>query len=392
MHILYYIAIILLSGLVLARIATLAKLPHVTGYLLAGILIGPYFLKLIPGDVIPQLTIISEFALGFIAYNIGSALNIKRIKQIKNGVFKIAIFESLGAVLVVTLSMIIIFRQSFGFSIVLGSIAAATAPAATMMIIRQYNAKGSLVDTLVPVVALDNAIGIILFSIMISVAKPFIESGDALRLTLGRELIQSFLDIGIAIAIGCVAGVVLSYLFDRLKSSDELLCIIIAVISLAIGVANIIDVSSMLLCMIIGATVTNLSISNIKTLSVIDKFTPPIYVIFFVLASLKLDIAVFRQVGLIGIAYIVVRVIGKLLGSYWGTKLVSSSKEIRTYLGYTLIPQAGVALGLSLLAEIKLPEIGGYIRTIIVASTIIYELVGPVIAKIALTKAGQISK
>ncbi|TCT12869.1 transporter (CPA2 family) [Natranaerovirga pectinivora] len=391
MNILYYIAIILLSGMIFAKIATLIKLPHVTGYLVSGIFIGPYFLELIPGDLVPRLNIISEFALGFIAYNIGSALNIIKIKSIQSGIVKIAIFESFGAVTLVTLSMIFIFNLSFQFSIVLGAIAAATAPAATIMVIRQYNAKGPLVDTLIPVVALDNAIGIILFTIMVSIAKTFTPSGASLHLSLGQEITRSFLNIGMAIAIGCLVGCILTYVVDHIRSLDELLCFIIAIISLSIGTAKTLDISSMLLCMVIGVTVSNLTVSSVKTLAVIEKFTPPVYVLFFVLASLKIDLHVFKQVGYIGIGYILCRIIGKIIGAKLGTKLVNASKEIQTYLGYTLIPQAGVALGLALLAEIKIPEFGGTIRTIIIGSTIVYELIGPVITKIALMKANQIS-
>lgn len=388
MHILFYIGILLLAGILAARGAARIKLPHVTGYLIAGILIGPYFLNLIPKDILPDLAIIPEFALGFIAYTIGSTLNVKRIRKAKNGALTIALYESFGAVMVVILCLFLLFRQTIGLSIVLGAIAAATAPAATMMIIRQYRAKGLLVDTITPVVALDNAIAIVLFSIMISVARPI--TGQEGQISWLRVVLQPLQEIGLTLILGLIAGFLLSIAFDRIKSKEELLCIVILVISLAIGGAHALQLSSMLLCMTLGAVVSNLSAYNLKTLQTLDGFTPPIFVLFFVLASLKLDIEVFKSVGFIAVGYVMLRAAGKLLGARFGTRAAVCSFEIRRYLGWTLIPQAGVALGLSLLAEVKIPEFGGVIRTIIIASTIIYELIGPVIAKAALIKAGQI--
>ncbi|TYQ15829.1 UNVERIFIED_CONTAM: Kef-type K+ transport system membrane component KefB [Acetivibrio alkalicellulosi] len=388
MHIFYYISIIILSGIVLAYFARKLNLPNVTGYLVAGLIIGPNVSRIVPASKVLELYLISDFALGFIAYSIGSALNIKRIRKTGNGVMKIALFESLGAVVIVSLFTMIIFRQSLAFSMVLGSIAATTAPAATMMVVRQYNARGKLVDTLFPVIAIDNSLGIILFSIASALATPLMITNGS---HVAFQIFISFKEIIISIIIGFIIGVVLSFLFDRLSKKDDFLSITIAFICLAIAIAYFLSISSMMLCLMIGATVTNLSVNNVRALSALERFTPPLFILFFVIASLKLDMTVFKQVGFIVIGYIILRSAGKILGSGWGAKIVKAPVEIQKYLGYTLTPQAGVAIGLSLLAEAKIPGFGSDIRAIIVASTIVYELAGPIVAKIALTKAGQIT-
>lgn len=390
MHPLYYLSLILLAGLFLARIVNVFKLPNVTGYILAGMLIGPSFLGIIPREVVSSFNIISEAALGFIAYSIGGELSIKHLRRMGSSILVITLAESLGAVLVVIAAMALIFKQPLPFSFMIGSIAAATAPAATIMVIRQYNAKGPLVDTLFPVVALDDAVAIMVFGIAVGISQslPMASTGVIAMIMLTGRLI---LEIFIALGLGLCVGLFLSVISRYLRGHDTLLSFAIACIFLTVGVASYFNVSSLLACLALGAAVTNLVYRSDRVLSVIDRFTPPIFVSFFAISGADLQISVLRQVGLLAIGYVIFRMIGKVLGSYLGAKWTNAPAVVQKYLGLALAPQAGVAIGLSLVAEKALPGIGIVLRNIILGSTVIYELIGPVVAKQALMMAGEIS-
>ncbi|HOM97642.1 MAG: cation:proton antiporter [Acetomicrobium sp.] len=390
MHPLYYLSLILLAGLFLARIVNVFKLPNVTGYILAGMLIGPSFLGIIPREVVSSFNIISEAALGFIAYSIGGELSIKHLRRMGSSILVITLAESLGAVLVVIAAMALIFKQPLPFSFMIGSIAAATAPAATIMVIRQYNAKGPLVDTLFPVVALDDAVAIMVFGIAVGISQslPMASTGVIAMIMLTGRLI---LEIFIALGLGLCVGLFLSVISRYLRGHDTLLSFAIACIFLTVGVASYFNVSSLLACLALGAAVTNLVYRSDRVLSVIDRFTPPIFVSFFAISGADLQISVLRQVGLLAIGYVIFRMIGKVLGAYLGAKWTNAPAVVQKYLGLALAPQAGVAIGLSLVAEKALPGIGIVLRNIILGSTVIYELIGPVVAKQALMMAGEIS-
>lgn len=389
MHILYYIAVILFSGIIMARIVSKFKLPNVTGYLLAGVIIGPSVLKLVPDNVTSSLSVISVAALGFIAYSIGSELNLEHLKKSGASIIWITLLEALGAVIIVDLAMIFIFRQSVAFSLVVGAIAAATAPAATIMVIRQYKAKGPLVSTLLPVVAMDDAVAIIVFGLSTAVANA-ITNVDK-NVAVWVSILSPIREIFLALLIGFLIGLGLSYFSRKAKGEEELLSFTIAAIFLTVGLSYFLDVSSLLACMMVGATVSNMAYNKNRLFSVVDRFTPPIFIAFFTLAGAELKLDILRQVGLIGVGYIVFRVLGKMLGAYLGAKLTSAPAVVRKYLGLALIPQAGVAIGLSMTAEQILPGMGVVIRTIILSATVVYELIGPVAAKVALLKAGEIT-
>ena len=388
MHILYYIAVILFSGIIMARIVSKFKLPNVTGYLLAGVIIGPSVLKLVPDNVTSSLSVISVAALGFIAYSIGSELNIEHLNKSGASIIWITLLEALGAVIIVDLAMIFIFRQPVAFSLVVGAIATATAPAATIMVIRQYKAKGPLVGTLLPVVAMDDAVAIIVFGLSTAVAHA-ITNADK-NVAVWVSILSPIREIIIALLIGFLIGLGLSYFSRKAKGEEELLSFTIAAIFLTVGLSYLLDVSSLLACMV-GATISNMAYNKNRLFSVVDRFTPPIFIAFFTLAGAELKLNILRQVGLVGVGYIVFRVIGKMLGAYLGAKFTGAPAAVRKYLGLALIPQAGVAIGLSMIAEQILPGMGVVIRTIILSATVVYELIGPVAAKVALLKAGEIT-
>lgn len=388
MHDLYYVAIIILFGMIMARLVSMLKLPNVTGYLLAGVLIGPSILNLVPKEVSINLQVISEAALGFIAYSIGSEINFNHLKKVGKSLITITFFEALFPVILVTMTMILVFKQPVAFAIVIGAIASATAPAATIMIIKQYKAKGPVVDTLLPVVAMDDGIAIISFGIAFTIAKSLMKAGG--NFSIIQAIFMPIWEIVLALGIGFIIGLILCYLIPKIKGEDELLCIVIVSIFAAIGFADFLNVSTLLVCMMIGITVSNLAHNSIRALRIINRITPPIFISFFTLAGVELDLGVLRYAGLMGIAYVVVRAIGKTIGASIGAKLTNSDEMVQKYLGFALLPQAGVAIGLSMIAQTVMPDFGSTIRTIILASTVIYELVGPVIAKTALVKAGEI--
>ncbi|WP_414708136.1 cation:proton antiporter [Romboutsia sp.] len=362
------------------------KLPKITGYLIAGLLISPHFLNLVPRESIEALTIISEVALGFIAYNIGSSLNYSKLKKIGKGIVIITLFESLTAVLIVDLFMIFVMKQSIAFSISLGAIAAATAPAATIMVINQYKAKGPLTNTLIPVVAIDDAIAVIAFGISISIAQIFIDGSDSFSFI---SLLNPIIEISISFLVGIILGFLLSIVTRNKKDDDQVLTIIIGMVFFAVGTSTYFGLSPLLTCILLGATITNIAPNSNKLFSLVDRITPPIYLSFFTISGLELDIAVLKTVGMIGIGYVVCRVMGKVLGVYIGAKIAKSDIVVQKYLGLTLIPQAGVAIGLAMVVQAELPLYGQKIRTIILAATVIYELIGPLCTKMAIFKAKE---
>lgn len=386
MNWLYILGVVLLAGIIFGVLVGYLKLPKVTGYLLAGIAIGPFCLKLIPQEAISNLSVISEVALGFIAYSIGSSLNFKDLKKIGSGIIIIALFEALMAVVVVTLVMVFIFKQPMAFSLAIGAIASATAPAATIMVLKQYNARGPLVDTLIPVVAIDDAIAVIAFGISLAIAEMLTKGTEALTF---MSIASPFIEIVGSLILGVIFGTILVFANRGAKSKEMTMGLAIGIILLASGVATHLHVSGLLTCMVLGSTVSNLTAGKSKLLTVLDSFTNPIFIAFFTISGLGLDLSVLKTVGVIGVGYVLARVIGKVLGAYLGCKIAKSEPIVQKYLGFTLVPQAGVAIGLALLVESALPAYGTQIRTIILAGTVIYELIGPLCTKFAIFKAGE---
>lgn len=387
MNTLFYVSVILLCGILMGRLVSYIKLPEVTGYLIGGVIIGPSILGIVPQNVASNLDIISEAALGFIAYTIGSQFDINHIKKIGKGVLLITLLEASFATLFVDLAMIFIFKQTVPFSIVLGAIAAATAPAATLMVVRQYKAKGPLVDTLLPVVAMDDAVCIMIFGISSTIATTLLSNSNT---SIIMAFVKPIIEIVLALGIGFILGVAFSFISKELRSEEKLLSLTVGFIFLAIGICTKFNLSPLLCCMSIGATIINIAPNTTRIFSVVDRFTPPMFIAFFTIAGVELNISILEKVGVLGIAYIVIRAIGKMVGAGIGARLSNAPSTVQKYLGITLIPQAGVAIGLALIGEKILPSpLGTEIRTIILAATVVYELVGPLLTKIALFKAGE---
>ncbi|NCB33736.1 MAG: cation:proton antiporter [Erysipelotrichia bacterium] len=385
MSTLFYIGIAMAAGLLMTRVIRLIHLPNVTAYLLAGVLIGPCVLNLIGSDTVVSYSVITEVALGFIAFSIGDEFKLENIRAIGRSALWITAAESVGAVVLVD-SITMALGFPVPLCITLGAMAASTAPAATLLVVRQYKASGPLTDMLLPVVAADDATGLIAYSISISIAQSLV-SGQAFAMT---TILTPILNILIALALGACMGAVTALSHRLFKSHSNRMCVIIAMIFLGTALANYWGLSSLLLCMAIGAVYVNLSNDAERILRCIDEWTNPLFMLFFVISGMELDISVLPQVGLIGIVYVLARFGGKFLGSYLAASACKCPKVVSENIGWALMPQAGVAIGLASLVLKQLPQYGSLIQTVILSATLIYEIAGPIAAKSALRRAGEI--
>ncbi|HOT32518.1 MAG TPA: cation:proton antiporter [Petrotogaceae bacterium] len=388
MNILFYISVILLAGMAVAKILGYFKFPNVTGYLIAGIIIGPNISGVISSEVIDSLRILSDVALGFIAYSIGSQINIKEMRKTGSGIIVLTFMEALTAMAMVTLVCVFVFGRDLPFSLMLGAISCATAPAATLMVIRQYKASGPLVDVLLPVVALDDVVGIMAFGVASTVAKAILNNAKP---DVFSMFLKPLWEIIAALMLGAAIGILFIYISKKIKTEGNYLNLVIAIVFLGVALASKFGLSGLLTLMATGSVISTFLPTAQMPFTVIEPVTTPIFLIFFVLSGSDLSLKAIGGVGLIGLAYIVVRVIGKWLGAYAGAKIFKMPQAVQKYLGYTLMPQAGVALGLSYIAmQTVPPPHGPEIRTIILCATVIYELLGPLVAKKALQMAGEI--
>ncbi|MDD3244119.1 MAG: cation:proton antiporter [Eubacteriales bacterium] len=386
MNVLIALAIMILSGMALGRLAKFCKLPNVTGYLIAGLLIGPSVLNIIPAETIGKLDIISEVALGFIAFSIGNEFKISYFKRVGVTPIVIAVLESLVAVILV-IAGLLIAGFPLPYALVLGAIAAATAPAATIMVIRQYKAKGPVTETLLSVVALDDAVALILFGLAVAIAQSLGNPGNS---SILASMLQPTIEILGGVGLGFVMGLLMLIPLRWFKKDGNRMCLIFAFVFAGIGLADLLNLSALLLCMAMGAALANFSKDITHLSKLCDYVTPPIFLLFFVTSGAELDVSVLPTLGLVGVIYIVLRVIGKMAGASLGAWICKAPAVVRKYLGPALMPQAGVAIGLSLLATTVVPEYGASIRAVTLCATLIYELIGPAVAKLTLTKAGEI--
>jgi Kef-type K+ transport system membrane component KefB len=383
--IIFEIAAILLAGLIFGRLGKFAKLPNVTGYLIAGLILGPCVLNVIPISMVDGFSVISDIALSFIAFSIGSQFSFAYFKQVGMAPIIIAITESFGAIILVT-GVLIAVGIDLKLSIMLGAIAAATAPAQTIMVVNQYNAKGPLTSMLLSVAAIDDAVALVGFGIAAAVVNMLSAAAPVSVLSFLAPLYQ----IGVSLALGIAAGFLMKLLFMWFKKPSNRICIITALIALTYWLAGLVGGSTLLACMALGAMLVNTTDEAESAVKQANAFTPPIFVIFFVISGAGFDIGALSAIGIIGLIYVVARVGGKMLGAWFGGVVTHQEKKICRYLGPTLMPQAGVALGLIVLASTLVPDYAPQLRTVILCSTFIYSIVGPSAAKWALQKGGEI--
>ena len=390
------VSIMLLLGFLMTRLTSLLRLPNVTAYIVAGIIIGPFCLDLIPQDIVKGTEFLPDIALAFIAFSTGEFFKLDALK--KNGVkvVVITLFEALLASLAVFVLTFAVLRLDLAFSVVLAALAAATAPASTLMTIRQTKAKGDFVETLLQVVALDDIIGLVAFSAAISLAVAS-SSGEALNaLSILKPL---GINAGVLL-VGALFGLFMKLIISKSKSSDNRLIIAISLLFAFCGVCAMLDISPLLGCMSMGTVYINLS-GDDKLFKQLNYFSPPILLLFFVRSGVSFDLnALIKPSGavgsvpllLIGILYFIIRIIGKYAGAFLGCLSVKKPRKTRDFLGLALIPQAGVAIGLASLGARTLGgETGNALNTIILASSVLYELIGPASAKLALYLSGSYS-
>lgn len=409
MELLLRLSFAILAGLAVSRCTKKLKLPHVTGYLIAGIIIGPYCLGLLGVDgigfnslgQIKDLSLISDLTLGFIAFAIGNEFRVSQIKAIGKQATVIAIFQATLATVLVDIALIGLHfiigdKLPLSAAITLGAIASATAPAATLMVVRQYKAKGKLTDMLLPVVALDDAVGLVIFSISFGIAKS-LESGSADMLSI---IVSPVVEIVFSLVLGAVAGAVLTWVERFFHSNSKRLCLAVTFVMLTVALSKLkfnlgpvhCGFSPLLVCMMLGTIFCNLCDYSEDLMEKTDKWTVPLFVLFFVMSGAELEFDIFTDFAIIGVGlvYIAARSLGKYYGARVSAQMVHCDKSIVRYLGVTLLPQAGVALGMSITA-LELGASGELVRNITLFGVLIYELVGPTLTKIALTKAGDIA-
>ncbi len=408
MNTLLSVSIALLAGLLMTRIFRRIKLPAVTAYLIAGVLIGPYCLGAVgiegigfnSMENVSRLSIVSQVALGFIAFSIGNEFRVEDLKKTGKQATVIGIFQALVATVFVDLALFAVHlmmpdKLSVAQLITLGAIATATAPAATLMVVREYKAKGPLTDLLLPIVALDDAVGLIVFAVSFGIAKTLV-SGTVDMISI---IVNPLVEIIGSLILGAIMGWLLTQLEKLFNSNTNRLNMTIAFVFLTVSLSMIkfeigpvhVGFSSLLVCMMLGTVFCNICPLSHDLMGASDKWTSPLFALFFVISGAELELGVFADLAIIGIGvvYILFRCLGKYYGAFISAKATHCSPEICKYLGITLFPQAGVALGMCTTAMV-LGEQGNLIRNITLFAILIYEIFGPLMTKEALTAAGDI--
>ena len=402
------VSIAVLAGLLMTRVFNLWKLPDVTAYLVAGVLIGPYFLGamhmeglgFVSSQAVGSLSLISEVALGFIAFSIGNEFRLQDLKATGRQAAVIGVFQALTATALVDLALLALHflmpeKLSLAQVLTLGAIATATAPAATLMVVRQYKAKGPLTSLLLPIVALDDAVGLVVFAVSFGIAKTLVSN----EMDLVSILVNPLVEIVGSLALGAVMGWLLTQLEKLFHSNTNRLNVTIAFVFLTVSLSMLefrlgpvtVGFSSLLVCMMLGTVFCNLCPLSGDLMGAADKWTSPLFALFFVISGAELELDVFTDWAIVcaGVVYILFRSAGKYLGAYASSKWMKCAPEICKYLGITLLPQAGVSLGMCTTA-MQLGEQGNLIRNITLFSVLVYEMVGPLLTRQALTASGDI--
>lgn len=403
------LSVALLAGLLLSRLAKKVQLPAVTAYLVAGVLIGPFVLGRIgipgigiTGEQIEGFGLISDLALGFIAFSMGSEFRISQLKRIGKQATFVGVFQALFTTVIVDAALIILHliipdKFSLQSAIVLGSVATATAPAATLMVAKQYKAKGPVTDILLPVVALDDAVGLVVFAVSFGIAR----SLGTGTVNVTSVILEPVLEVILSLFLGFVMGLLFTlcekYFHSRSKRmavSVTFVMMTVAISSMSFEIGSVhIGFSSLLACMMLGTVFCNICEVSEELMERADRWTTPVLILFFVISGAELELSVFADimVVLIGAIYIISRSLGKYFGAGISARLSKCNPNVVKYLGITLLPQAGVALGMAIKA-IELGPEGAIVRNITLFAVLVYEIIGPLLTKVALTKAGDINE
>lgn len=382
------ISVTIILGYLIGKLIALVKVPSVAGYVIVGLFLGKSCLGIIGPDFINGTGVIGDIALGFIAFTIGGELILETLKKIGGRVFVIAFFESFCAFLLVFLGMLLL-KQSLSASLLLGAVASATAPAATLMVINELKAKGPLTSTLLAVVAIDDAICLMIFSLASSIASIFIS--ESAEVHISEVILGPMGEIFGSLALGVLLGLLLVVLLKFARGNQEVLIVVIFAVFAATGIAGKFELSSLLTNMALGVTVSNLSEKQHKAFYVIESISAPIYIAFFVIAGSRLQLNMLVTVGVIGPVYALLRAIGKVGGASFGATITKADPVVKKYIGCGLISQIGVAVGLAIVISHQYTgtPIGDLVITVLLSTTIITEIVGPLLARFALIRSGE---
>lgn len=381
--------LILLLGFIGARLLKYIRLPNVTAFLIVGILIGPHVFNLVTPDIFAGSNFFTNLVLGIIAFSLGENFRFDKLKEGMKQVVWISVIAALAVWILVSTSLIVYFtiiNMPIYPAIVLGAAASATAPAATVLIIREYRASGFLTELLLKVVAIDDAWCLIFAAMAIAFGNAM--RADVFQISI---IFAGLGEIFGALIVGALLGYISSFLSRFVTTRDELLIFVLGFMLLNVGLSIALKLSVLLSSMMMGLMVINLAHENYKFFEVLRSIDTPLYLIFFILSGAHLDFSILQQMGIAGILYVLFRTIGKVYGAKIGAKVSNAPKTAGNWLGLALTPQAGVALGIGLVAKSAFPEFGNYIFTIIAATTVIFELIGPLLTKYSLTKAGEIA-
>ncbi|NMB00332.1 MAG: cation:proton antiporter [Firmicutes bacterium] len=389
MDLLFKLALVILIGCLAGKLAKIFRLSNIFGYLLAGFLMGPSLLQLISPHDITSFAIVGEIALAIVAFKIGSEFVLKDMRKLGKSFLIITFAEVAGAVLVVFSVLYFLLQEDFVFSLLMAAISGATAPAASFMVMRQYRSDGPVTRTLLPVAAFDGVLGVVLFGVALSISRVYVLVGSN-GYTYWQLVGQSLVEIIGSIALGTALGLLLTFLGKKAGDTDELLIITLALIFFSTSLAKLLGLSPLLTNIILGSVLVNLNQNSNRVFFSLNHFTPPVFLLFFTLIGASLDLKVVMNVLIVGVFYILARSCGKILGAWAGSKGVKADPAVQRYLGLALLPQGGISVTLAMLVHQHLPEYGMAVSTILVFSVLFFEVIGPIFAKMAIEKAGEV--
>lgn len=386
LDVLFKIGILIFAGIVGGKVANAFKISNISGYIVAGLLIGPSLFNVIKAGEANQLSIINDIALSAIAFSIGNEFLLKEIKKVEKDIFIITLCQVMGTMALVFIAMYNIFKQPFVFSLVISSIAVTTVPAGVLLVIKKLKAKGPLVDTILPVVVIDDALGLMLFAVTLSIARLIMGASDV---SFIQVIAIPLIEIIGSLSLGFILGLLLSVISPKTKNKDELLSVIVAFIILGSGLSNMLNLSLLLTNMMIGSVVVNVAGNSKRIFDLVSDITPPIYLIFFTLAGAGLNIRTLSSVGILGVGYAIARSLGKVVGAGLGAKMVGAEPNVVKYLGISLLPLGGISIGLSIIVGRDFPQFAESMVAILLFSVLIFEIFGPIFTKIGIVNSGE---
>ncbi len=391
MNLIFALGIILLSGLIAALLIEKIKLPYVTGYIIMGIIIGPYVLNLIPKTFLRNTDIIANFVLSIVAFMISRNFSYSVFKKTGKQIIFVSMFEATGAWLFVTLGVFLLLHKPLYIALLFGALAAATDPASILLVSRQYRTKGPVTNVLLGTVAIDDAWGLIIFVISMILAIQM-KSGASANISPVKMILGAILEIVYTLGIGAAMGFIFSYLARFIRTKGYRLIYTLGFITLTAGIAMHFHYSPLLACMALGTVIVNFAPNEGTYFEGIEFFAEPLMLVLFILIGAGFELKAITTIGLIGAVYIGMRFVGKYLGASIGAFLSKAPKTVRKFVGLGLVPQAGVALGMAILGKEYFPQAGNYIMTVIVATTLVLEVIGPPITQLTFNLAGEIPK